>query len=147
VVFATRWSSASRFDFRFLQPGLHANSGVWLEEKGDQTDPRHSLLEQFQALADEFRSESGQPRDIAARMREARDETLSNRIADTKWDNGDRSRRPLGSQRGECASSGRDHIDVERNQFGRQSWEPLGLPFRPTIFDPHILAVDVSGFA
>ena len=50
-----------RRDFCFLQPGLHGACGVWLEEKGDQTDPRHSLLEQFQALADEFRSESGQP--------------------------------------------------------------------------------------
>ena len=91
--------------------------------------------------------ESGQPRDIAARMREARNEALCNRIADAKQDNGDRSRRTLGGQRGGCASRGRDHIDVQRDQFGRESREPLGLPFRPTIFDPHILAVDVSGFA
>ena len=71
-----------RRDFRFFQPGLHAGRGIWLEEKGDQTDPRNSPLEQLQALADEVRGESGLP--IAARMREARDETLSNRIADTK---------------------------------------------------------------
>src|SRR5262245_55769318 len=60
-----------RRNFRFLQPDLLGvlRHGIWLEEKGDQTDLRHSLLDQLQALADEFRGKRRQARDIASRMR------------------------------------------------------------------------------
>ena len=40
--------------------------GTWIPEDSHPTDPRNGLLDQFQALADELRSEDGQPREIAA---------------------------------------------------------------------------------
>ena len=38
-----------------------------LDGDSDPADPRNSLREQFQTLADELRGKGGQPRDIAAR--------------------------------------------------------------------------------
>jgi hypothetical protein len=31
--------------------------------------------------------------------------------------------------------------DLERNQFGRESGEPLRLPFRPAILDPNVASL------
>ena len=39
-----------------------------------------------------------------------------------------------------------DGIDLERNQFGRESGEPLRLPFRPAIFDPNVASLGVTEF-
>src|SRR5882757_6190021 len=38
-------------------------------------------------------------------------------------------------------------MDLEHNQFGRESGEPLGVTLRPAIIDRHVLALDVTGFA
>src|SRR5207253_6744814 len=98
--------------------------GTWHPEDSDPIDPRNGLLEQFQTLADELRAEAGQPRDIAARPREAGDEPAPNRIANSSEDNGDSRSRFLGHTGGERASCRQDDINLERNQFGRKSGEP-----------------------
>src|SRR5882757_3599956 len=38
-------------------------------------------------------------------------------------------------------------MDLEHNQFGRESGEPLGVTLRPAIIDRHVLALDVTGLA
>src|SRR6266849_5835919 len=115
-----------------------------MPEGGDPTDPRNGLRELFQTLADELRGEEGQPRDIAARPRKAGDEPARNRIGNSSEDNGDGPGRLLGGQGGACASAREDDINVERNQFGRKSGEPLELPFGRSDFNCDVAALDVT---
>ena len=49
----------------------------------------------------------------------------------------------LGGQGGECAW-GHDDINLERNQFGRKSGEPLELPLGISVFDHEVAALDVT---
>ena len=49
----------------------------------------------------------------------------------------------LGGQGGGCAS-GHDDINLERNQFGRKSGEPLELPLGISVFDHDVAALDVT---
>ncbi len=116
---------------------------TWLPEDSDPTDPRNGLREQFQTLADELRGEVGQPRDIAARPRKAGDEPVRNRIDNRSEDNGDSLGRLLGGQGLGCAS-GQDDINLERNQFGRKSGEPLEPPLGIAVFDHDVATLDVT---
>jgi hypothetical protein len=49
----------------------------------------------------------------------------------------------LGGQGLECASS-QDDINLERNQFGRKSGEPLELPLGISVFNHDVAALDVT---
>ena len=49
----------------------------------------------------------------------------------------------LGGQGGGCAW-GHDDINLERDQFGRESGEPLGLPLGIPVFDHEVAALDVT---
>jgi hypothetical protein len=118
--------------------------GTWLPEDSDQTDLRNGLLDLFQTLADELRTEVGQPREIAARARKAGDELVRDRIGSRSENNGEGLRRLLGGQGGGGASSGHDDVNLERNQFGRKSREPLELPLGISVFDHDIAALDVA---
>ena len=48
----------------------------------------------------------------------------------------------------ECASFGQDDINLERNQFGRKSGEPLALPLGISVFisvfNHDVAALDVT---
>ena len=44
----------------------------------------------------------------------------------------------------ECASFGQDDINLERNQFGRKSGEPLALRLGISVFDHDVAALDVT---
>jgi hypothetical protein len=59
-------------------------------------------------------------------------------------DDGQRRRRSLGGHRGEAAAGGRDDIDLERDQLGRESGEPVGLPLGISVFDQEVAALDVT---
>jgi hypothetical protein len=48
----------------------------------------------------------------------------------------------LGGLGGECGW-GHDDINLERNQFGRKSGEPIGLPLGISVFDHDVAALDV----
>src|SRR5713226_4618101 len=88
--------------------------------------------------------EVGQPRDIAAWPRKAGDEPAPNRIGNTSEDNGDGPGRLLGGQGDGCASGREDDINLERNQFGRESGEPLELPLGISVFNHDVAALDVT---
>ena len=49
----------------------------------------------------------------------------------------------LGGQGVGCAC-GHDDINLERNQFGRKSGEPLELPLGISVFDHDVAALDVT---
>ena len=42
---------------------------------------------------------------------------------------------------------GHDGINLERNQFGRKSGEPLGLPLGRSVFDHDVAALDLTELA
>ena len=42
-----------------------------------------------------------------------------------------------------CASFGQDDINLERNQFGRKSGEPLDLPLGISVFNHDVAALDI----
>ena len=117
--------------------------GIWLQKQSDATHLRNGLLEQFQRLADDLLLDEGQTCDIAAGPRKAGDEPLRHRIANGSEDDGEGRRRLLGGQSGEGASGGHDDIDLERNQLGRKSGEPLGLPCGIPVFDQEVTTLDV----
>ena len=68
---------------------------------------------------------------------------LRNRIGSSSEDNGEGPGRLLGGQGGGCAW-GHDDINLERNQFGRKSGEPLELPLGISVFDHDVAALDVT---
>jgi hypothetical protein len=109
-----------------------------LPEGSDLGHPRNGLLELFQTLTDELRREKGQPRDIATRPRKARDESAR----DSHRDNWEGPGRLLDGQGGDCGG-GHDDVNLERNQLGRESGEPLELPFGRSVFDHEVAALDV----
>jgi hypothetical protein len=49
----------------------------------------------------------------------------------------------LGGQSGDCVW-GQDDINLERNQFGRKSGEPLELPLGIPVIDHDVAALDVT---
>jgi hypothetical protein len=49
----------------------------------------------------------------------------------------------LGGEGLECASD-HDDVNLERNEFGRKSGEPLGLPLVKSVFDHDVAALDVT---
>jgi hypothetical protein len=82
--------------------------------------------------------------DNPARPRKAGDEPAPNRIGSRSKDNGEGSGRFLGGEWDACVSSfGHDDINLERNQFGRESGEPLDLPFGISVFDHEVATLDV----
>ena len=50
----------------------------------------------------------------------------------------------IGGQGSLRASSGHDHINLERNQFGRKRGEPLELPLGRSVFNDDVATLDVT---
>jgi hypothetical protein len=80
---------------------------------------------------------------IAARPRKAGDEPVLNRIASASEDNWDGPGRLLGGQGLGCAR-GQDDINLERNQFGRESRQPLVLSLDISVFNQEVATLDVT---
>jgi hypothetical protein len=80
---------------------------------------------------------------MAARPRKAGDEPARNRIGSSSEHNGDSLGHLLGGQGGGCGS-GHDDINLERNQFGRKSGEPVVLPLGISDFNHEVAARDVT---
>src|SRR4029450_9058463 len=80
---------------------------------------------------------------LAPRPRQAGSEPAPNRIVSSSEDNGEGPGRLLGGEGLGCAC-GQDDINLERNQFGRESREPLELPLGISVFDHDVAALDVT---
>ena len=85
---------------------------------------------------------TGQPREIAARPRKAGDEPARqpDRQQRRQW-GGSWS---LAWRPGRGCACGHDDINLERNQFGRESGEPLDLPLGISVFNHEVAALDVA---
>ena len=84
------------------------------------------------------------PVTFATRPRETGDEPVRNRIGNRGEDNGDGSGRLFGGQALGCACGGQHDINLERNQFGRESGEPLGLPLGISVLNHDVATLDVA---
>ena len=113
----------------------------------DPTDLGDGLLEQLQPFAESFHADAvGQPRDVAARPREARDESEPAGIAHDRHDDRDRRGGVLGCRR--CRRRPRyDDVHLETNQLGREFGQPVESTIGKSIVDDDILALNPPEFA
>ena len=114
-----------------------------IPEDGDVGELGNHFPEQLQPFPFHFRRDRGQPRDVPAGPREARDEARSRRVANGHHDERNRRCRLLDGERGGCAS-GNDHINFQGDQFGDEGRKAFILSFRPSILDQNVLALDVA---
>jgi hypothetical protein len=122
-----------------------------LDLTGRVREDRHTadlgddLLEELQLFAGYFRADAvGQPCDVPARARQARDEPEPNRIGTTgNHDDGDRLGGVLGC-RHSLRRRGYDDVHLEPDQLGRESGEPIGLPLGISVFDHDVATLDVT---
>ena len=88
----------------------------------------------------------GHAGDVAARPVKAGDEAELDRVAarfeDDRNGRGRRLRRKR-RRSGRCGNHGHPTM----NQISRHCRQPISSTLRPTVFDRHVLAIDVAGFA
>src|SRR5262249_12695178 len=65
------------------------------------------------------------------------------RIGNSSEDNGNGPGRLLGGH-GDDRDRGHDDVDLEANQFGYKSGEPIELPLGRSVFDDDVVALDVA---
>jgi hypothetical protein len=83
------------------------------------------------------------PRDVAAGVRVARDETWLNGEGDVREHDGDRGRRLLGRS-GRLPARGAEDIHRETNQLYRELGKTLDTPIGPAGLDGDVLAFNVT---
>ena len=130
------------FRHRLVEPARAPNLASQRERPSELDADDRPCLAAPSSL--EHPSGRGEPRDIAARPRQARHETVRCRVADTNENNREGRRRFLGGQGGRGASASHDDINLERSQFRRESGQPLGLPLGISVLDQDVLPFDVT---
>src|SRR5262249_16885434 len=94
----------------------------------------------------EFRGKGRQPRDIASRPRQARNQAEGQHVANRRNDDRDRRCGFLGCQSAGCPVRD-EHVDVESKEFLGQRWQPIIIPRRPTELDQEIATFDPAEIA
>ena len=129
-----------------LRGGL-GNSGIgWIDEQGHDARRGDQLVQQLQPLRRGLHVRLGHARDVAARPAKAGDEAEPDRVAARFEDDRNGRGRRLCRKRRRSAGRG-NHGHLTMNQISRHRRQPIVLAFRPTVFDRHVLAIDVTGFA
>ena len=95
-------------------------------------------LDQLQPLPRRVLLHTGQPGDIAARMREARGQTGADRIVGESHHDRDRRRRLLGCERRRQRPND-DDFRTKPHQFGGEPGKALSVSIRPTALDRELL--------
>ena len=104
----------------------------------------YQLAQDFQVLGDKFAREKIVPCDVAARPREAGNQTEPDRIFSDIEDDGDGRGGRLGRQRRLDPPDRDDHRDRPAGQFARQHWQPVELVLGPTVLDRDVLAFGIT---
>src|SRR5262249_41181401 len=94
----------------------------------------------------EFRGKGRQPRDIASRPRQARNQAEGQHVANRRNDDRDCRCGFLGCQSAGCPVRD-EHVDVESKEFLGQRWQPIIIPLRPTELDEEIATFDPAEIA
>ena len=86
-------------------------------------------------------------RNVAARPVQAGDKAVLHRIAADCEDDRNRRGGRLGRKcRAKCAACD-DHGHLTATRSAASAGKPIVLTFRPAVFDRHVLALDIAGFA
>jgi hypothetical protein len=112
----------------------------------DALKPRNNLAKQFQPLPAEIRDHQRGAGDIGLGMRQIGHESGSDVITNTQHDDWDRRCRSLGGDR-LLGSHRHDHIDLQPDEFARESWNLLRPVAGVSVFDHEVPALDISEVA
>jgi hypothetical protein len=117
-----------------------------VDEQGHDTRRGKQLMQQFQPLRRYLHVCLSHARDVATRSSQTRDEADSDRIGARFEDDRNRRVRRLCRQRRRSAGRGNNgHLIM--NQIGRQRRQPITSALPPAVFDRHVVALNVTGFA
>src|SRR5262245_23334690 len=138
----TDWHNAERWSSRF--DDTHKRFGVRrrrrIVDNSNARDIWCDVLEQTQPFATHREFMVGEPREITARMLEARHKALCNRIGDPGKYDGNRAR--LTQQRDDrWGRIGQDHVGFEGHKFLGSGSRPVEDPCCPTIIDTDVIPV------
>src|SRR5215831_9618690 len=118
----------------------------WIEQIANHTNTGDQFLSQFDALRPERRSKNCHSRDVAARLVEAWNEAEFHRIADCGKDNWNRRGRSLGSESSRRTAGREKERHGQADEFCRQRWQTVVMPFRPAESDCEIASLDKTHF-
>ena len=113
------------------------------DEHGNASGCRHHLTQELQPLGHQLSRENIDTCQVAARPGKANDKTKPDRVIADVEDAGDRRGCRLGGDR-RTISKCCDHGDPLVKEFGRQCRQSIPLTLRPTVYDRHVLALDVA---
>jgi hypothetical protein len=112
-------------------------------EDSDTAKCGHGLFEQLQQFPGCLCGKSDNPRDVSAGTGQALDQACLDRVGrTTRYNNGDRHGRMLGSQDMRVTVRN-DDVDFETDEFGRQLWEEGYVPFRMAVLQDDVLPIHV----
>src|ERR1019366_1831527 len=117
-----------------------------VDEQGHDARRGDQLMQQLQPLRCYFRVRLGYARDVAARTVKACNEAEPKRVVGHFEDNRNSRGRRLCRKRRRSAGCC-NHGYLPMNQISHQRRQPIILAPRPAVFDRHIVAFNVTGFA
>ena len=130
---------------QLLRFGFEKRIG-WVDEQSHDACRGDQLVQQLQPFWRHFHVRLGHTRDIAARPAKTGDDVELHGIADGGEDNRNSGRRCLCRERRRSGGCGDDgHLTIY--QIGRQRRQPLTSILAPTVFDRHVLALDITGLS
>ena len=115
-------------------------------KNGDAGNRGEQFSQKGQTLRDQFRAKESRACDISSWPREAGHKSVSDRVAhssDYDRDRGGRLLRSTARGRSQCD----DEVDLETDQFGRQTREPLDLPVRRSVLNDDVPTLDIAKFS
>src|SRR5205814_8415163 len=124
---------------------MHCGRGV--DQHGDLFHPWNGGLENLKVLCDETSQTSGvqsrEPGHIAARMRQALDETKSDRVGHTEENHRDRWSSSMDRGRG-IASRGDDNLWTKSDQLSKQRGNLFSPTLKVTVLNLKIPSYDIA---
>jgi hypothetical protein len=131
----------------FCNKGLGNRRIVGIDEHGKARGSRQQLVQEPEPLCRKLHANVADPGEIAARPVEAGNEAQFYRVGASNEDNGNRRGRRLGCERRGGAGWRDDDCHSTADQIGGQFRQSIVVILRPSVFDSHVLAVVVAGFA
>src|SRR5262249_35098003 len=111
-----------------------------IADDGHTRHPRRNVFEQLQPFCADAEFELTKAGGIAARPRQARDQSAADGIGDGDEDDGHVAACPLQRRHDRCAG-GEDDIRAERDEFGRVSAKRVRIDGARAMLDPHVTAL------
>ncbi len=124
-------------------PDEHGARVGLINELGETRNPRHDLQEEFQPFPAQIGVLCRQPRDVATRATEARDEPAAHRIRQLCHDDGDRAGRLLGRQ-ARWRTRRNEDIDLEPDQLGGKTLDLVWFPLSKSGLQGDVLSFQVA---